>query len=690
MKKLLSVFLCIILVSSCFVGCGEKLDLSGKEIAKLLLADERLDSKVLTDRKGFSASETETVSGGLDMPVPVTLANLKGSDYGDDTNMLDFFNSYLQIIEEEAKGFAELIDDTKNNIKITDAWVGDILLTVDAGSETIIRRWNDFVEICRRYTNANGKDVYEMFERHSDGDVYMLFVEGERYEMTCGMGDGNNINIVIENSRGYWNMFTAYGEDNQKNTQTLISTGTSAFVYYGYLNDSYEYGQLITLMDKEMNSDVISCGGEEGTSVQILAGAFTGIGTIVTNSDNHVKSFETPTGVIREQDEFEGGIRFNDGAEHQGIKNAVHLNFVTQETNAASAIRKVIALLESKGVKCRYNTEELAADADGAIALAKKFPNYYKWNGISIKSSADVMAAEAVVAARGEALYDIYESVKDAKSVLFTSRGPVFDNYDFAVVDSLSAAKVTVENGKVSVSGLDMTVSGLKVFDAGEKYTVNLALAKLDDTSAEKYATLDSAMKGKFITLCDVVTLAGTTDANYTAAVLMDKNGGETAEYTSGDSFKLAQTAEFAMPACDEEGVYTLVAYVATEDGIRVSEMAPLPLSADVTYENESNGFKIKMSLNQHKELIVEYAVDRIVIEAEAKAGGYSYSEAVELLENAVLANGYPAANPVVEKADSSGSFSTVTSGSFSDCVLRMNFVDKEDNSESFVYLIVG
>lgn len=694
MKKILCVLLSATLAVCGLASCGSA-EVSGKEIAKLLLANERLDATVLTEREGIASADIENLSSVLKKPVPVTLASLNGSDYGPNTDMLNYFNSFLEEIERSTEKYAGFISAVKEDINVTDVWIEmgeELLLKVDAGTETIFVRDGECTSICHRYTDQNGKNVYEMYEKLGTFEIYMLFVEDERYEFTYKENAENTTNIVIEKSRGYWNMFTVYDAGEGKNTQTLVSTGDSAFTYHGYINDSgYEFGQLVTLMDEGMNSDVVNVTGPDGTGVEIFVGAFSGIGNITTDADNAVTSVTIGSNTINAQDMFEEyGIRFNGGAEHQAVVNTVNLLFETQETDATSAVLKVYDLLSDLGAKCKYNMNSIADDANGAVALAKSFPQYYTWQGIKIENSASVNSAEEKVWEKAGVLYSMYEEVKDAKKVQATSKGAVFDGYSFATVDSLSSGNITVEDGTVLVSGLSMKLSNLEVFDQGENYAVNLALAKLDSDSAAKYENVSGNIDMEFITLCDVVTLSGSSDADYTAAVLMEKEGGELAAYSSGGSFSLTQSATFTLPECDEYGVYTLVAYAATEDGIRVSEMAPVSLSSDVSYEKETDGVTVKMQLNEFDELIVSYSVNIVSVTVENKSGGYTYAEVKELLDNAVLEYGYPADNAVVELCDSSGgSTAADTSATFSDCILRINYQNKLSNSEDHVYLII-
>lgn len=699
MKKIFAVIMILSLMFSLFVGCGSgsKTEISGKEVAKLMLANKLLDSSALTMDGSFDFSSTEKLSSSLGRPSVIPLANISGSSYEPDANLLRYFNDYRTVITDEAEKFAGYIDKVKSTINSTGVWIKDdseLLLEVEAGVETVYVRDEDSVSICRHYVDQNGRNTYEMFETQTKTETYMLFVEGQRYEFTIYNGyDGSTTNVIVENSRGYWNMCTLYtGGEGAKNMQNLVVTGDGAFVYYGYLNPDYEYGELTTVLNSDMTADVINICGKDGTGIDIHLGAWNGITTIETDSDNLVSSFKTGSGVTVNSQEVseEYGVRFTSGAHTEGVVNSAHLSFVTEETSVASAINKVVGYLSSIGVTCKYDMASVISNANGALSIADRFSSHYSWKGITIDSVSAVNAAEDKVWEAGSALEAQYEKVKDAKKVTKTSKGFEFENYSFAEIDSLTSGEITVNDKTVSVNGLSVTASNLEVFDSGEDYTVNLALAKLNDETAEKYITTENSVKTGYITLADVIPLAGSEDADYTADVILDKQGGSSATYSSGGTFTLSQSATFSLPDADEYGVYTLVAYVATDDGIRVSEMIPVSLSGDVSFEKKENDHVLKMELNEHKELIVTYIADFKIVRVEAKDGGYTYAEAKKLLDDAVLTFAYPAEEATIEIWPEDGAPTVAMDGDrYEGVTLRMNCINKLDSTEQYVYLII-
>ncbi len=700
MKKILAVVITLALILSLFAGCTSdtEKEITGKEAAKLMLANKLLDSSALSMDRSFEFSSTEKLSSELGRPEVIPLANISGSSYEPDANLLGYFKIYRTAITAEAEKYAGYIESVKSIISSTGVWINngseELLLEVEAGVETIYARRDGSTAVCCHYVDENGRNTYEMYETQPNVKSYMLFVEDQRYEFTLYNGhDGSTVNVIIENSRGYWNMCTLYtGGEGSKNMQNLVVTGDGAFVYYGYLMPDYEYGGFTTVLNSDMTADVINLCGNSGTDIDIHLGAWNGITSIETDSDNLISSFKTGSGVTVNSQETseEYGIRFTSGAHMEGEVNSANLSFITEETDVASAVNKVIDYLSSIGVTCKYDMEPIISNASGALAIANRFASHYSWKGITIDSVSALNSAEQRVWEAGSALEARYENVKDAKKVTKTSKGFEFENYSFAKIDSLNSGEITLNDNTVSVNGLSVSASNLEVFDSGENYTVNLALARLNDAAAEKYVTAENSTKTGYITLADVMPLAGSVDADYTAAVILDKQGGSSAAYSSGSKFNLSQSATFSLPEADEYGVYTLVAYVATDDGIRVSEMMPVSLSEDVSYEKRENDHLIKMELNEHNELIVTFIADFKIVTVEAKEGGYTYSEVKKLLDEAVLTFAYPAEEPTIEIWPEDGAPTVAVDGDIYEGVtLRMNCINKLDSTEQYVYLII-
>ena len=96
------------------------------------------------------------------------------------------------------------------------------------------------------------------------------------------------------------------------------------------------------------------------------------------------------------------------------------------------------------------------------------------------------------------------------------------------------------------------------------------------------------------------------------------------------------------------------------------------------------------MKLNEHKELIVTYIADFKIVRVEAKDGGYTYSEAKKLLDDAVLTFAYPAEEATIEIWPEDGAPTVAMDGDrYEGVTLRMNCINKLDSTEQYVYLII-
>lgn len=725
MKKLLAVFLVVLLVSGVFAGCSSSqqagqagTDQSGKEIAKLLLANQRLDSGVFSDADKNGAlnfiptrAQTAKPSGfvglaGKGMSTLTPTASYRGSDFTVYCNMLSFFESYMAEVRLSAENAAKLIDDIKGYVSYTDVWVpsdsfaspGRVMLSVDANAELLLRDQDGVVSVCRRYTDQNGDSVYEIYTKDPDGiaDLYLLYIPDKRYEFSMLPHNGEQwLNIVAENSRGYWNMFTVYDAgEGQANVQNLISTNKTTYVNYARMDtNGYQYSDHTMFSDAGCNCDVLTVmNGDLGISPS----AFQGIASVQTDSGNLVTSFTTTSGKkVVPQDVFaDGAVTFAHGGVSTGVGTDGQLYFSFAEDlsyqQKAALLKQALAEL---GITCKYDLDSIVANIPAAIELGQEFGSYYKWNGYAVNTMSNVKKGMAAVTDRSSELFDEYQERKDNKELEITPKGFNFKGYNFAVVSALSANSVTFDNGKIAVDGLSVTVKDLAVFDKGEQYTVHLALAKLNDTAAAKNTALAGKLQHGGMTLLSAVPTAGSVDADYTAAILMAGENGKTAVYSPSDSFTLSQTATFTLPDCDEQGVYTVAAYVATADGIRVSQMIPLSFTSEVAYSATTpNGLSYTLKLNEFDEVIAIYGGDALRLTLPAKEGGYSYDEVYNALKSFVLNHGYPAEGAVLEVYDpqtKSGKAADKTA-TFAKTTCRMKYSDQANNREAYAYAVIS
>lgn len=714
MKKIVSVLLSVTLVvGACMLSgctCSQdigKTNLSGKEIAKLLLANTRLDSKDLSvgledsitvANASINANKMAYVMAPENTIVPLSTTTsgniVSWSDFSNECNTYDFFSSYFKNIEDSAKIFADLIDTVKKDCGNTDYWINvggeKVFLRVEANQETIFVKREEAYSVCRRYTNEDADDVYEMYVKQNDGsyEERMLYIAGKRYEFSNNFGGYEGIYIVAENTRGYWNMFQVTDiEKNRCNIMNFVSTGSMAFTFDNSMALDMPTVDEYTLRfsTTDLTNDIVTIGPE---LIEMNAGAFNGIerieatkadiwesegsnslsstiGTLVTTSGKKLGmdtlSKEDVVSVIGMTASFTKNFYGEDKHRTSG-----HIMLSVSGETCAEQMSNFKAFLKEYDLSCKYNLDAITSKYAAAQELAKNFKYTYKWNGYSVKDYAGIESAVKVERNLYKEFATMYDEVKDIKTVETTSFGESFEGWDFSKIDSIQCGNVTFSDGKISVEDMSVAVKDTDIFDKNEKYTVYLALAKYIDG----------------------------TESDYDNAVIMECGDADITSYDGGASITLNQSASFTLPRCASEGKYTVVAYVATEDGIRVSEMVPVIFSEDIEQSETYDGFVIDYKTNEDKELRIECAVDvdvHIYIKPEDMKAEYTYDEMYELLKQGATSNGYFIEGASIEVYDASTDSSTVveTGTTFSSGVYRMIYTKLLGDTEVNGYIYV-
>lgn len=710
MKRMVSLFLCItLLMGMCsFTGCNstKKVSgLSGKEIAKLLLANERLDSgdlsvgledSLLAATSSITANESTTLKSAMNSMVNMdttTSGNIVSwSNFSNECNTYDFFKSYFTAIENSANMFAELIDQIKKDCGITGYWVsgngGDkVLLKVEANQETIFVKSDLGYKVCRRYTNENADNVYEMYSKQTEGsyEERMLYVAGKRYEFSSNFGGYEGLYIVAENTRGYWNMFQVSDiEKNRCNIMNFVSTGNMAFMFDNSMSpgmpETDEYA--LSFSTTDLTNDIIDI---SSSNICMNFGAFNGIARVETDASNvwssegsnaltsGMGSLVTTSGKRleistkgTEDTTFVSGISasFTKDFYGQGNHRTSGKLFVNVPgENCSEQMANFKAFLSQNGLSCKYNLDYITSKYAAAQEIAKNFKYVYKWNGYSIKDYTGIENAVKVERTTYKEFAAMYDAVKDLKTVVTTSFGEAFEGWTFSKINSAQCGNVTMTDNKITVENMSVAINDTAIFDTTEKYSVFLALAKFVDGS----------------------------EADYDNAVIMECEGVDLTSFAGEASIKLNQSATFTLPRCASEGKYTVVAYVATEDGIRVSEMIPVIFSDDIEKSETYDGFIIdyKASANNQIRIDCSTSVD-VYIKPEDVKTSYTYDEIYEVLKQGVLSTGYYIEGANIELYDASTDSGTEleTGAEISAGTYRMKFIKQigEQEVDGYVY----
>lgn len=340
MKKTVSVLLILVLLLGVLVSCGGKGDpldgLNGKDAAKLLLANERLDSNLLKESDGIFVSgaeafknlslladanmvrygDGEEVEASVEMRYAAAGATraatpderhtlsaggvferygnaYRWSELGEYSNNYDYFLNLTTNIKTSAEIGARLIDDTKRNVRIIDKWVmidpsNSLLLHVEEDSETIYAKNGLYMEICSRHKREDGANVYRIYRTtEQGGSIRMEYIPGEKCEYSYIL-DTFEHNFLAENTKGFWEVVDANGGAGRAPTAECM-VFKDDICYKGYYDaTSGEIGSL-TVISPDKKTDILTFyEGETMADVTLALQAFNGVAYVEQVSDRIV------------------------------------------------------------------------------------------------------------------------------------------------------------------------------------------------------------------------------------------------------------------------------------------------------------------------------------------------------------------------------------------------------------------
>lgn len=296
------------------------------------------------------------------------------------------------------------------------------------------------------------------------------------------------------------------------------------------------------------------------------------------------------------------------------------------------------------GLTCRRNWTTVHNGIPLAQEDAENLVKYYRWNDCNVSTSEGVQAGIAAENERIEAIKQIYKDIKDDAVVNISDLEENVDlnSIDFAVIGGYSSENVQIGDNGVSIESIELSTGDMQLFVGGTSYVIAVALISNDGN--------------------DVVVLS------YSSSIV----------YDGGESFAIsAERLQFDLPELFA-GTYDLVAYVATDDGIRVTACQRVKVDSVGTLSISN----VNIAHDADKTISVTY-VDttehNVRIES---ATSLSYAEFVEKVSEEVFVFGTPAAE--LEKLTDDGSYAVVNSGdAISDGFYRMAYV--VTNGESIV-----
>ncbi len=657
MKKILFFVMTSVMLLT-LAGCNKVTVKNGTEAAKILLANERLDEAKLKSEgtiftsgaKAFKKiKDTTAMYREQDYSVKLTSYTENNTyvwdGFNDYSNFLEYFKSYSDNIEFNAKAGADLIDSTKKNIKIVDTWIKisryeEILLLVDEDSETILSRSDSQYEICRRKQNDLGQNVFEMFIHNSDTNSKsrMTYIPGLRYEFTM-MGNDDILVIVADKDKGYWDiMSTVIPLENQESisfTNLVMKDEAiyeNSYVLFESNGERYESYNGVELVTSDGKSDLLMAAGN---MLYLYTTGINGLNKLYLNAASD-EVFDGSNGQFPEdldkykvyfvgegndkqyytQADSDAIAQFDSGKElkkgdvlYDGLITVsgttiypiggidfygdITLRFNTDDIN--DMLNGLEMLMNDYGFTLKGDYNEIKSSVSYAIQDSINFSKYYKWQGNNINSMQDIINSIGIEQALVNDFMNIYNSVKNNEIIKLKNQGQLSNEYHFSDLIVVSSGSITNSKFNIKIDGLALKAENTNLFVLNEKYKIELGFALEEDNEFIGIYRLNS--------------------------------NAEAIEYT-GSSFEATLSTAISVPTL-ESGNYTLVAYIATVDGIRVTN--PIALTGEIaTARNDLNGLANELYSSNGIIKLSSSKMDNINITLADK---YTYYELYEELK---------------------------------------------------------
>ena len=623
MKKILSVIALTAVLLSSLVACNGNTPttlpdgVSGKDAIRLLLADERLNEQLLKNEGNIfndgvevmntlaakaienlgvtylSARATEqrltlTPLSRETISSPDTMGKLEKegdtyyfSEFEENNNSYDYFENLTMNIVDSAKVAADLIDNVKRNVRVVDKWVdvyGAVryFLHVEENSELLVEHYTaeglDILNVCIRYRNAAGKDVYELYRRSltEQYEQRMTYVPGERYELSMrhnAAGNESMDSFVADHSKGYWEtgVFAVWQE--HSNISYFVMKDDLCYdAFYSATEGSISS---IKIMSADCATDLMNVTNYERVGrrmpITLKFSGFDGIDWLEAPASGVEYNAEGKFANV--MDGQATTLRFTSGKTARSgdtfADGAVIVRDIYASYNASGYLGEMMLEIEGEGqeaqmaslrqflaevgMTCRRDMDGVIAGMEAAFVDAADIAKHYKWNGVSITDQASVLRARDKELERFAAMLAHYTDVQNAEVIDVEDTARMAQNIHFASVTESSFASIAWDGMSVTVGASSLTVTDTLLFVRDEPYKLAFALADAEG-----------------------------------GLVHLETENTATTPFADGEAFTVtAPSAVFTVPML-APGTYTLVAYMATADGVRSSAYTPVTVVGEI------------------------------------------------------------------------------------------------------------
>lgn len=694
--KILSSAISLLLVLTMLSGCslfggvsGDDLsldNLDGTSLAKLLLADQRLDSTRLDNNSIFSDGKTAFITlaqkaaknrftSGKSYRTVGSFTTEGGvatwSDFEEYNNSYSYFESTTSIITETAIKGAALIDEVKEIVSVVDVWVDSYgekyYLSVYEDEELLCRVDDSEIFICKRYSDESGRVVYELYIEQELATERIKYIPGEHYELTQMIPSAEfELYFIADHSKGYWEtVCITNGGGLYNESYTIMKNDVCYTVDYDVLSEQIA---VLGIMSADTKTDILSLyTSDDALDLTLKFSGFDGI-TKATAPKKSVDENGNLTDPNAATVYFENGKTLKSGTDHiDGHVTVRSINMTSladgyigscdlwiegeDEDDRWNSLSEFIGVL---GLSCRRVWSTVYSGAKAAAKDAEELVKYYQWNGKVISNPEGILNAVSIEADRLEKMKSIYTEIKDKPTLVRGSGSGEKDlsGFSFAKISSAASDNVTLTGKDISVGSLSLTVDDVRLLDENSTYTLTLAILSED------------------------------------SGISISQARGEGTVYTGGDSFTVS-TADltFTLPelSC---GIYTVTAFISTDDGIRVSEEIPLAFDSISDSNIESIGQHISVEKRSDDTLKIAYLAvtdHKVTLSSE---GTLKYDEFLEMISTAVFVYGIPNGD-TLERLTDQGYTAVKTTDDISSGSFRIAYTsnDGTTTTEAFVYI---
>ena len=642
-KKLLATTIaCLSIVS--LASCNKE-ELSGTELAKILLAQERLDSenvkssgnlfttgakalkKIELDAKEYNDNARRLANRKEKPRTEVDGNTIRWYNDQEYSNMGSYFENYSTNIESMAKQSGDLIDYVKNNIRVTDKWIGTgvdrFLLQVDSESETIYEKMDGQYRICRRSTNEYGLDVYDMFMHNDEHNAKtrMKYIPGQVYEFAMS-SNWATYYLIAHCFNEEWTIMTntrRYGQEHStpgvfSEHFDIISLKEDIGLRTGMILDATDYGRGeeeriietgISLMSSDAKQDLFDMVNKYSFTIKNTAVngidyfEHTGVitedhanmnGDILRLEDNTYASITPPKVVLKNGMTLKVGDTLLNGkitvvnlnvANFAGMDAVGEITFnVSPDVEPSSTFANLYEIMDVCDLTFKREQDAILEVEDYVEVRAENFLNNFRWNGYSLNTKENIIKVFDIEDQKIADLVALYENVKNNPAITKSSQAALNKNIVFPTTKVNSSSFASIEENIVIIPNLEIEVESSSLFEETETYKLSVGLSK--------------EVNGEFVDFLPIY------------------NQGEfTLSTTSSSVIKIDEEFGIGLPSL-ENGKFVLSAAIVTKDGIRVSKPVALNVNSFESFSLSANGY-----LNTYKyvnnTLIVETSIDSTI-----------------------------------------------------------------------------